>query len=87
MAKIYYSWPVSFNPGLVTNNSGQNTFLLTVNPGRERLIKSSQGYDVKALADLLNIRPAEVKSYLRGQLAPGRTQQLKQDMLAVGIPV
>lgn len=33
-----------------------------------------QGYDVKALSDLLNVRPAEVKSYLRGQLAPGRTQ-------------
>ncbi len=46
-----------------------------------------QGYDVKALADLLNVRPAEVKSYLRGQLAPGRTQQLKQDMLAAGIPI
>ncbi len=46
-----------------------------------------QGYDVKALADLLNIRPAEVKSYLRGQLAPGRTQQLRQYMSAAGIPV
>ncbi len=46
-----------------------------------------QGYDAKALADLLNIRPAEIKSYLRGQLAPGRTQQLKQDLLIAGIPI
>ena len=46
-----------------------------------------QGYNVKALADLLNVRSAEIKSFLHGQLAPGRTQELKNQMLAVGIPL
>lgn len=46
-----------------------------------------QGYNVKALSDLLNVRPAEIKSFLRGQLASGRTQELKDQMPAAGIPL
>lgn len=48
---------------------------------------SRHGYDVKALADLLNVRPAEIRSFLRGQLAPGRAQELQNQMLATGIPL
>jgi type II secretory pathway predicted ATPase ExeA len=32
------------------------------------------GYNTRALADLLNVRPAEIRSFLHGQLAPGRIQ-------------
>ena len=46
-----------------------------------------QGYNVKALSDLLNVRPAEIRSFLRSQLASGRTQELKAQMLAAGIPL
>lgn len=45
------------------------------------------GYHVKALTELLNVRPAEIKSFLHGQLAPGRTEELKIKMLAAGIPL
>jgi type II secretory pathway predicted ATPase ExeA len=45
------------------------------------------GYNVKALTELLNVRPAEIKSFLHGQLSPGRTQELKNEMLAAGIPL
>ena len=34
------------------------------------------GYNVTALAELLNIRPAEVRAFLHGQLPPGRTEEL-----------
>lgn len=45
------------------------------------------GYNVKALAELLNTRQAEVRAFLRGQLPPGRTEELHHQLLAAGIPL
>jgi hypothetical protein len=45
------------------------------------------GYNVKALSELLHIRPAEVRSFLHGQLPPGRTENLHHQLLAAGIPL
>lgn len=45
------------------------------------------GYNVTALAERLNARPAEIRAFLHGQLAPGRTQELHQQMLAAGLPL
>jgi type II secretory pathway predicted ATPase ExeA len=45
------------------------------------------GYNVKALSEMLNVRPREIRSFLHGQLPPSRTQELQQEMLAVGIPL
>ena len=46
-----------------------------------------QGYNAKVLAELLNAKPREIKSFLSGQLAPGRTQELQSELLAAGIPL
>jgi type II secretory pathway predicted ATPase ExeA len=56
-----------------------------VNDLEPRLIR--HGYNTKVLADLLNVRTAEVSSFLHGQLPPGRTQDLREQMLKIGIPV
>ena len=45
------------------------------------------GYTVAALAELLNLRPAEVRAFLHGQLPPGRTEELHTALLAAGIPL
>jgi len=45
------------------------------------------GYNTKTLAHLLNVRPAEVRSLMHGRLPPGRTQELRDQMLSVGILV
>jgi type II secretory pathway predicted ATPase ExeA len=45
------------------------------------------GYNVKALSELLHIRPAEGRSFLHGQLPPGRTEDLHNQSLAAGIPL
>jgi hypothetical protein len=45
------------------------------------------GYNVPALVELLNIRPAEVRAFLHGQLPPGRTEELQTLLLAAGIPL
>lgn len=45
------------------------------------------GYNAKVLAEVLNAKPREIRALLRGQLAPGRTQELQHEMLAVGIPL
>lgn len=45
------------------------------------------GYNTRALAELLNVRPAEIRAFLHGQLAPGRTQDLHAKLLAAGLPV
>ena len=46
-----------------------------------------QGYHMKALAELLRAKPAEIRLFLRGQLATGRTQELHSGLLAAGIPL
>jgi type II secretory pathway predicted ATPase ExeA len=45
------------------------------------------GYSVPALADLLNVRQAEIRAFLHGQLPPGRTDELKRQVLKTGIPL
>jgi predicted XRE-type DNA-binding protein len=45
------------------------------------------GYNVKALSELLHIRQPEVRSFLRGQLSAGRTEELHNQLLTAGIPV
>ncbi len=45
------------------------------------------GYNACAWAELLNARPAELRAFLHGQLAPGRTQELHAQLLAAGLPV
>jgi type II secretory pathway predicted ATPase ExeA len=45
------------------------------------------GYGFKVVADLLNVRPAEIRSFLQGRLTANRAQELRDDMLAAGIPL
>jgi type II secretory pathway predicted ATPase ExeA len=45
------------------------------------------GYNVNAVAELLNIRQAEVRAFLQGQLPPGRMEELHRQLLAAGIPL
>src|SRR5713101_7377263 len=44
-------------------------------------------YNVKALSELLGIRQAEVRAFLRGQLPPGRTAELHHQLLTAGLPL
>jgi hypothetical protein len=46
-----------------------------------------QGYNAKALAELLNVRHAEIRAFLHSQLPPGRAEELKQQLLGSGIPL
>jgi type II secretory pathway predicted ATPase ExeA len=50
---------------------------------RERALRDL----IKKRADLLNVKPREIKSFLSGHLAPGRTQELQTELLAAGIPL
>jgi len=45
------------------------------------------GYGHKAIADVLNIGTAEVRRFLRGQLSPGRTNELQAQMMKAGVPL
>lgn len=45
------------------------------------------GYHVTVVAELLNLRHAEVRAFLHGQLPPGRTEEIHQQLLAAGIPL
>ena len=45
------------------------------------------GYNAKAIAELLNVRASEVRSFLHGQLPPGRTTDMREQMLKIGIPL
>ena len=50
-----------------------------------RLIR--HGYSAKVLAELLNVRTSEINSFLHSQLPPGRTEDLRDQMLKIGIPL
>ena len=45
------------------------------------------GYNVKSIARLLNVRPSEVRSFLHHQLSPEKTQQMRDQILKIGIPI
>jgi type II secretory pathway predicted ATPase ExeA len=45
------------------------------------------GYSARALADVLQVRPAEIRAFLRGRLPAGRAQELQSELRAVGIPL
>jgi hypothetical protein len=44
------------------------------------------GYNVKQLTDALGVKLREVRSFLAGQLAAERTQELHR-LLAAGVPI
>jgi len=43
------------------------------------------GYNPKILGETLDAKPAEIRAFLRGHLAPGRSQELQSQMLKLGI--
>jgi len=63
----------------------ENVLAKDINALEARLTR--QDYNAKVLAELLNAKPREIKSFLSGQLAPGRTQELQSELLAAGIPL
>ena len=63
----------------------ENVLTKDINALEPRLTR--QGYNVKVLAELLNAKPREIESFLSGQLAPGRIQELQSELVAAGIPV
>jgi type II secretory pathway predicted ATPase ExeA len=63
----------------------ENVLAKDINGLEPRLTR--QGYNAKVLAELLNAKPREIKSFLSGQLASGRSQELQSELLAAGIPL
>jgi hypothetical protein len=49
------------------------------------LTRSGDGLMVAA--ELVNIRPTELRSFLQGRLSASRAPELRAEMLAVGIPL
>jgi len=45
------------------------------------------GYGLKVVAELVNVRPTEIRSFLQGRLSANRAQELRDEMLAAGIPL
>jgi type II secretory pathway predicted ATPase ExeA len=44
------------------------------------------GYDVRSLVEQFDAKPAEIRQLLRGELDPGRTRELMEEMRAAGLP-
>ena len=45
------------------------------------------GYTVKVLCELLGTKPAEMRALFRQTLEPDRARELKEQLLAAGLPV
>jgi type II secretory pathway predicted ATPase ExeA len=63
----------------------ENVLAKDINGLEPRLTR--QIYNAKVLAELLNAKPRETESFLSGQLASGRAQELQSELLAAGIPL
>jgi len=46
-----------------------------------------QGYNVKNLANVLNVKPIVIRSFLKGKLPQAVSQEIQAEMLAIGIHV
>lgn len=44
------------------------------------------GYDIRSLVEQFDAKPAEIRQLLRGELDPGRTRELMDEMRAAGLP-
>jgi len=44
------------------------------------------GYDLRSLVEQFDAKPAEIRKFLRGDLDPGRSQELMDEMRAAGLP-
>jgi hypothetical protein len=45
------------------------------------------GYNVRSIARLLNVKPADVRSFLYNQLPPEKIQDMRDQILKIGIPL
>lgn len=45
------------------------------------------GYSPKIVAEMLNLKPTEVRAFLRGQVETGRLQELQAELRVAGLPV
>jgi type II secretory pathway predicted ATPase ExeA len=69
----------------VTAEIANSVLAASLNDPEPHLIR--HGYNVKSLAQLINAKPAEIRSFLYGQMPPGRSQELKEQLLKVGVPL
>lgn len=44
------------------------------------------GYSVPILAQLISVRPAEIRAFLHDKLPPARAEELRNGLLGAGIP-
>ena len=47
---------------------------------------SRNGYDVRSLVEQFDAKPSEIRQLLRGDLDPGRSRELMDEMRAAGLP-
>lgn len=69
----------------VTANVISSILAKDINDLGPRLTRN--GYNVKVLAEAINAQPKVIRSFLNGKLSPGQTQEIHDEMLAVGIPL
>jgi type II secretory pathway predicted ATPase ExeA len=67
----------------ITTEFMETVLAIGLNDLEPNLIR--HGYDVKSIAQLLNVRPTEVRSFLHNQLPPEKTQELREQILKIGI--
>lgn len=46
-----------------------------------------QGYNVRALSDILHVRPKIVRLFLKGKLPQGQRKEIQNELLSLGIPL
>ena len=70
---------------LITFEVVEMVLVKSLNDLEPQLVR--QGYNVKILSQVLQVKPAEVRSFFNGQLSTNQTQELMDKILLAGIPL
>ncbi len=54
---------------------------------RWRILRTSNGYTPAVLSEMLGIKPGEIRALFKQTLEPDRAREVKEQMLAAGLPV
>lgn len=63
----------------------QNALSPDLNGLESKLVR--MGYNAKVLCETISVRPAEIRSFLKGKLSVGRTEDITEELRKAGVPL
>ncbi|MCP3944992.1 MAG: AAA family ATPase [Desulfobacteraceae bacterium] len=69
----------------VTEDIANSVIARDINDIEPTLVR--HGYNTRNLAEILNVKPSIIRSFIKGKLSSNQAQDIQEEMLLVGIPI